>query len=152
MPPKCFLLEFLASMGNSYNFLPTPGMTPKMCSNMMDHLEKVIMTRLYRDLFCPPLTDDEQKDLAIQNRIRRLRWVAPSMLEAAINEDNSQVQRFIEEAQESKHAVKWSKYFFSLFFSSSFYMSLEGKHHKPFWYSLWLYMTISHFSSCTFMF
>ena len=72
---------------------------------MMDHLEKVIMTRLYRDLFCPPLSDDEQKDLAIQNRIRRLRWVMPSMLDAALNEDNTNVERLIEKAQEGRFQV-----------------------------------------------
>ncbi|XP_072163663.1 rab5 GDP/GTP exchange factor-like [Diadema setosum] len=76
------------------------GTTPEQCTNMMDHLEKVVMTRLYRHLFCPPLTDDEQKDLAIQNRIRRLRWVTPAMLDAAIDEGNPQVTRLIETAQE----------------------------------------------------
>lgn len=93
--------DFYHSMGDRMSTHNSfKGTTPEQCSTMMDHLEKVIMTRLYRNLFCPPLTDDEQKDLAIQNRIRRLRWVMPTMLDAAINEENTQVERLIEKAQE----------------------------------------------------
>lgn len=36
----------------------------------MDQIEKHIMTRLYKFVFCPETTDDEKKDLAIQKRIR----------------------------------------------------------------------------------
>lgn len=36
----------------------------------MDQVEKYIMTRLYKSVFCPETTDDEKKDLATQNRIR----------------------------------------------------------------------------------
>lgn len=36
----------------------------------MDQIEKYIMTRLYKYVFCPETTDDEKKDLAIQKRIR----------------------------------------------------------------------------------
>lgn len=38
----------------------------------MDQIEKYIMTRLYKYVFCPETTDDEKKDLAIQKRIRQL--------------------------------------------------------------------------------
>ncbi|XP_011679346.2 rab5 GDP/GTP exchange factor isoform X3 [Strongylocentrotus purpuratus] len=92
-------IHFRQTMGGS-DKSDSNRTTSEQCSTMMDHLEKVIMTRLYRDLFCPPLSDDEQKDLAIQNRIRRLRWVMPSMLDAALNEDNTNVERLIEKAQE----------------------------------------------------
>lgn len=40
----------------------------------MDQVEKYIMTRLYKSVFCPETTDDEKKDLATQKRIR---WVSP---------------------------------------------------------------------------
>lgn len=36
----------------------------------MDEVEKYMMTRLYKEAFCPETTDDENKDLAIQKRIR----------------------------------------------------------------------------------
>ena len=41
----------------------------------MDQVEKYIMTRLYKSVFCPESTDDERKDLATQKRIR---WVPPA--------------------------------------------------------------------------
>lgn len=36
----------------------------------MDEVEKYMMTRLYKEVFCPETTDDEKKDLATQKRIR----------------------------------------------------------------------------------
>jgi len=38
--------------------------------SVMDEVEKYMMTRLYKEVFCPESTDDEKKDLAIQKRIR----------------------------------------------------------------------------------
>lgn len=43
---------------------------PEKVEKMMDQIEKYIMTRLYKYVFCPETTDDEKKDLAIQKRIR----------------------------------------------------------------------------------
>lgn len=40
----------------------------------MDQVEKYIMTRLYKSVFCPETTDDEKKDLATQKRIRCDSW------------------------------------------------------------------------------
>lgn len=37
---------------------------------VMDQVEKYIMTRLYKSVFCPETTDDEKKDLTTQHRIR----------------------------------------------------------------------------------
>jgi len=37
---------------------------------MMEHIEKLIMTRLHKWVFCHDSVDDEQKDLALQKRIR----------------------------------------------------------------------------------
>lgn len=49
-------------------------------SQMMEHIEKLIMTRLHKWAFCHDSCDDEQKDLALQKRIRSLNWVTPQML------------------------------------------------------------------------
>ena len=32
----------------------------------MDYIEKYVLTRLYRVLFSPPTTDDEENDLILQ--------------------------------------------------------------------------------------
>ncbi|XP_061558004.1 rab5 GDP/GTP exchange factor isoform X1 [Phycodurus eques] len=54
---------------------------------VMDQVEKYIMTRLYKSVFCPETTDDEKKDLAMQNRIRALHWVNIHMLCVPMDEE-----------------------------------------------------------------
>lgn len=49
-------------------------------TQIMEHLEKLMMTRLHKWVFCHDSCDDEQKDLALQRRIRSLNWVTPEML------------------------------------------------------------------------
>ncbi|XP_013881724.1 rab5 GDP/GTP exchange factor [Austrofundulus limnaeus] len=54
---------------------------------VMDQVEKYIMTRLYKSVFCPETTDDEKKDLATQHRIRALHWVTIQMLCVSMDEE-----------------------------------------------------------------
>ncbi|XP_054610065.1 rab5 GDP/GTP exchange factor [Dunckerocampus dactyliophorus] len=54
---------------------------------VMDQVEKYIMSRLYKSVFCPETTDDERKDLAMQNRIRALHWVNIQMLCVPMDEE-----------------------------------------------------------------
>lgn len=55
--------------------------------SIMDEVEKYMMTRLYKEVFCPETTDDEKKDLAIQKRIRSLHWVTIEMLCVPVDEE-----------------------------------------------------------------
>ncbi|KAJ6655749.1 hypothetical protein lerEdw1_004802 [Lerista edwardsae] len=64
----------------------------------MDHIEKYVMTRLYKHVFCPETTEDEKKDLAIQRRIRALHWVTPQMLCVPINEEIQEVSDVVVKA------------------------------------------------------
>uniref|UniRef100_A0A8D0AAM4 RAB guanine nucleotide exchange factor (GEF) 1, like n=1 Tax=Sander lucioperca TaxID=283035 RepID=A0A8D0AAM4_SANLU len=59
--------------------------------SVMDEVEKYMMTRLYKDVFCPETTDDERKDLAIQKRIRALHWVTIEMLCVPVDEEIAEV-------------------------------------------------------------
>ncbi|XP_051278477.1 rab5 GDP/GTP exchange factor [Dicentrarchus labrax] len=54
--------------------------TEAQVTQIMEHVEKLIMTRLHKWVFCHDSCDDEQKDLALQRRIRSLNWVTPQML------------------------------------------------------------------------
>ncbi|XP_023266430.1 rab5 GDP/GTP exchange factor-like [Seriola lalandi dorsalis] len=54
--------------------------TEAQATQIMEHVEKLIMTRLHKWVFCHDSCDDEQKDLALQRRIRSLNWVTPQML------------------------------------------------------------------------
>ncbi|TNN00961.1 hypothetical protein fugu_012207 [Takifugu bimaculatus] len=58
---------------------------------VMDQVEKYIMSRMYKVAFCPETTDDEKKDLAIQKRIRELHWVTIQMLCVPIEEEIPEV-------------------------------------------------------------
>ncbi|KAK6306383.1 hypothetical protein J4Q44_G00233080 [Coregonus suidteri] len=60
-------------------------------SQMMEHIEKLIMTRLHKWVFCHDSCDDEVKDLALQRRIRSLNWVTPHMLRVPFPDERAEV-------------------------------------------------------------
>lgn len=62
---------------------------------LLDYVERYTITLLYRILFCPPFTKDEEKDLTIQNRIRQLNWVSGKNLECRIHETSSEVRELV---------------------------------------------------------
>uniref|UniRef100_A0A8C6Q469 RAB guanine nucleotide exchange factor (GEF) 1, like n=1 Tax=Nothobranchius furzeri TaxID=105023 RepID=A0A8C6Q469_NOTFU len=57
-------------------------------TQIMEHVEKLIMTRLHKWVFCHDSSDDELKDLALQRRIRSLNWVTPRMLSVPFPHEN----------------------------------------------------------------
>ena len=65
---------------------------------LMDLMEKYLMTRLYRAVFCPVTTDDEEKDLEIQAKIRSLHWINTHILDAEINESREEVRNLVDQA------------------------------------------------------
>ncbi|XP_040036930.2 rab5 GDP/GTP exchange factor [Gasterosteus aculeatus] len=65
---------------------------------VMDQVEKYIMTRLYKSVFCPETTDDEKKDLTTQNRIRALHWVTIEMLCVSMDEEIPEVSENVDKA------------------------------------------------------
>lgn len=79
---------------------------------VMDAVEKYMMTRLYKEVFCPETTDDEKKDLAIQKRIRALHWVTIEMLCVPVDEEIPEVSDSVVKAitdvieMDSKHVPK----------------------------------------------
>uniref|UniRef100_A0A2K5HAT8 Rab5 GDP/GTP exchange factor n=1 Tax=Colobus angolensis palliatus TaxID=336983 RepID=A0A2K5HAT8_COLAP len=91
--------KFLSASSRTHWKVP-----PERVEKIMDQIEKYIMTRLYKHVFCPETTDDEKKDLAIQKRIRvetallSLRWVTPQMLCVPVNEDIPEVSDMVVKA------------------------------------------------------
>ncbi|CAI5650200.1 rab5 GDP/GTP exchange factor [Oreochromis niloticus] len=67
--------DFYQSFAEYFSSFPEAQVT-----QIMEHVEKLIMTRLHKWVFCHDSCDDEQKDLALQRRIRSLNWVTPQML------------------------------------------------------------------------
>ncbi|KAL8198764.1 UNVERIFIED_CONTAM: Rab5 GDP/GTP exchange factor, partial [Gekko kuhli] len=72
--------------------------SPEKVEMAMDQIEKYIMTRLYKYVFCPETTEDEKKDLAVQKRIRALHWVTPQMLCVPVNEEIPEVSDVVVKA------------------------------------------------------
>ncbi len=68
------------------------GMSSETRETLMDFIEKYLMTRLYRAVFCPVTTDDEEKDLEIQTKIRR--YVQPSA------EIQTKIRRYVQPSTE----------------------------------------------------
>ncbi|XP_036453828.1 rab5 GDP/GTP exchange factor-like isoform X2 [Colossoma macropomum] len=67
--------DFYQNIAVHFNGLPEAQVL-----QMMEHIEKLIMTRLHKWVFCHDSCDDEQKDLTLQRRIKSLNWVTPQML------------------------------------------------------------------------
>lgn len=67
------------------------GLSEAQVNQIMEHVEKLVMTRLHKWVFCHDSCDDEQKDLALQRRIRSLNWVTPEMLDVPFPETKTGV-------------------------------------------------------------
>ena len=65
---------------------------------LMNFIECYITTHMYKHVFCSPMTNDEEKDLAIQEKIRSLHWVNTHILDAQINESVEGVRRLVDQA------------------------------------------------------
>ncbi|XP_033231167.1 rab5 GDP/GTP exchange factor isoform X2 [Belonocnema kinseyi] len=87
-----FYQEFAKQMENSSDYTDFSTETKE---KLLDYVERYTMTLLYRILFCSQYTTDEEKDLAIQNRIRQLNWVSGKNLECRIHETSAEVRELV---------------------------------------------------------
>ena len=74
------------------------GLSGETVDRLMDYIEKYLMIRLYRLTFCSYLTDDEERDLAMQNRIRSLHWITSHLLDTALDESADGVRDLLDNA------------------------------------------------------
>lgn len=63
--------------------------------DLLDFFERYSMTTLYTWLFCATFTNDEEKDLMIQDRIRKLSWVNAHHLDCCISETSIEVRELV---------------------------------------------------------
>nr|CAG4643822.1 EOG090X03G5 [Lepidurus arcticus] len=74
------------------------GLSSHKVEVLLDLSEKYLTACLYRQLFCPPGSDDEEKDLALQKRIRSLNWISAPLLECGISELLGPVRELLDRA------------------------------------------------------
>lgn len=55
----------------------------------------MLLSLYFRVLFCPQTTNDEEKDLTIQARIRQLSWVNAHHLDCCISETSMEVRDLV---------------------------------------------------------
>lgn len=91
--------DFYTSLSDKLNCLPVfKGFSPDVIDKVMDYTERYILTRLYPSIFCHPSTNDEERDLAIQNRIRSLHWITAAQLDTLINENDPAIRHELDSA------------------------------------------------------
>ena len=73
-------------------------MSHETADRLLDFVERYVMTRLYRTVFCPPTSDDEDRDLAIQDRIRSLHWINTFLLDIALDETDDSMRKLVDQA------------------------------------------------------
>uniref|UniRef100_A0A8C5PX28 Rab5 GDP/GTP exchange factor n=1 Tax=Leptobrachium leishanense TaxID=445787 RepID=A0A8C5PX28_9ANUR len=80
-----------------YHFLAKlyPDQMTEERDRLLDNIEKLVMTRLYKSVFCLDGCQDVQKDLSLQARIRSLSWVNPKMLQLTLHEDDQEANDLI---------------------------------------------------------
>lgn len=85
------------------------GLTEEDHVTILAYAEKYTMICLYKVLFCPPSTDDEDKDLELQNRIRSLNWITTKELSCAVNESSQDVRDILHDCINGRNYETHSK-------------------------------------------
>lgn len=86
-------------MNQNINNIPfSTDLSSEDIDTLLDYAEKYITVKMYTSLFCPPMCDDEQKDLQMQTQIRSLHWVTGSQLDTMINEHETEVRTLVDQA------------------------------------------------------
>ncbi|XP_035212758.1 rab5 GDP/GTP exchange factor-like isoform X2 [Stegodyphus dumicola] len=93
-------------MQDFYNFMANrcethpyyQDMTPEQIDLLMDKIEEVLMENLHRTMFQNISSEYEEKDLALQKRIRSLNWIMPHHLFLDIKENSPEVSDLIDKA------------------------------------------------------
>ncbi|CAG7835639.1 unnamed protein product, partial [Allacma fusca] len=93
-----FLQDFYTNFKKKVDFLPFyQSMSQEDKESLMNFIEKYLTISLYKELFSPISTasEDEIKDLTLQNRIRQLNWINCQHLDIILNEREKQVRDLI---------------------------------------------------------
>ncbi|GAB0090453.1 rab5 GDP/GTP exchange factor [Sergentomyia squamirostris] len=82
--------EYMNTEGSAFE-----NTTAEQKEEILDFFEKCVMTKNHKILFSPPFTNDEEKDSAIQSRIRQLNWINAKHLLCTIDEVSAEVRDLV---------------------------------------------------------
>ena len=54
-------------------------------TRILEYAERYISTSCYRQLFCPPISNEEEMDLHTQKHIRSLKWISAKDLKCPLD-------------------------------------------------------------------
>ena len=74
------------------------GLSDAERDQTLEWCEKFALVVSYKDLFCPANSTDEEKDLQLQSRIRRLSWINTKHLGCVITESSQGVREKLHDA------------------------------------------------------
>lgn len=78
--------DFYNTMCNRFQTTPSyKDVSNEQFEHLIDQTEKILMERLHVGLFARVQSEEEEKDLELQNKIRSLNWILPTHLDISIN-------------------------------------------------------------------
>ncbi|KAL5484561.1 hypothetical protein EMCRGX_G021085 [Ephydatia muelleri] len=84
-------------------------MSEEQQEDMMDGIERHLMTNIYSQVYSVPSSDDAMKDLLLKRRIRMLSWLDQSHLAITLDLGNFKVQELVSKARDELHAMDEKK-------------------------------------------
>ena len=81
------------------------GLSDDDQSAILDWAERYALVICHKELFCPAGTEDEEKDLQLQNRIRRLNWINTKHLGCQMDESSQDVRDILHDAITSAYHI-----------------------------------------------
>lgn len=73
-------------------------MSAEQVDQLLDIIEEKVMEYIYNTVFNQISSEYEEKDLALQNRIRSLNWITAERLGLEIKENSPEIRGLIDEA------------------------------------------------------
>lgn len=84
-------------------------MSEEQQEDMVDGIERHLMTNIYAQVYSVPTSDDAMKDLLLKRRIRMLSWLDQTHLAITMDLANVKVQELVSKARDELHAMDEKK-------------------------------------------
>lgn len=91
--------DFYSTMENRFQTSPHyKDVNSVQFSQLIDQTEKILMNKLYTNLFARVQNEEEERDLELQKKIRNLNWIMSNHLDIEINLRHPKVKDLMDQA------------------------------------------------------